>query len=123
MARDLGIRSRIVGCPTVREADGLAVSSRNAYLSPEERSLAPAIRRALLRVAREALGGAVPTPGRVVALARRELRRIPGSRLDYAGLADAATLEEPVRLEGRLRLLAAVRLGRARLIDNIPLSC
>ncbi len=122
MAADLGLPVKIVPCPTVRESDGLALSSRNRYLSPAERARAPGIRAALEWAAAEAR-----RPGRTAAGleagARKRIARIPGSRIDYVRLVDPATLRAPVRLRGRLRLLAAVRIGRTRLIDNVDILC
>ncbi len=119
MTRDLDVPVQIVRVPTVREADGLARSSRNAYLSRDERAAAPALRAALLAGARAArVRGA--TPGQVVAAVRRALSRTP-LRLQYAAVADALTLEPARDLRGPRRLLAAAHLGRTRLIDNVPL--
>jgi pantoate--beta-alanine ligase len=118
MVADLGMPVTILGCPTVREADGLALSSRNAYLSPDERETAPALHRALVRAAAAIRAGA-PT-SRVLSAAGNDLRAA-GFRVDYFALRNAETLapvgdpkKEP------LRLLAAVWLGKTRLIDNIP---
>jgi pantoate--beta-alanine ligase len=102
----------------VREADGLALSSRNAYLSPDERENAPTLHHALVRAAAAIRAGA-PT-SRVLSAAGNDLRAA-GFRVDYFALRNAETLapvgdpkKEP------LRLLAAVWLGKTRLIDNIP---
>ncbi len=110
MTRDLDLPVRVVRVPTVRAKDGLALSSRNAYLTPQERQAAPALRRAL----------------RAGAQARRDVEKTvrralsgTGLRLQYAHLVDAATLEAPTRKTCRRRLLAAAYLGRTRLIDNI----
>lgn len=121
MAADLGLPCRVVGCPTVREPDGLALSSRNAYLSPEQRRQAPRLHAALRLGSALAKRGANPT--RLLSRVRREIAGIPGARIDYVTLADARSLQDARELKGELRLLAAVRLGRTRLIDNIPLSC
>lgn len=115
MARDLNFPVRIVGHPTVREPDGLAVSSRNAYLTPEERSHAPAVYAALRAAAEKT------TPAAVVRAAERAIARIPGARIDYVRLVDAATLEPVRRLDRETTLAAAVFLGRARLIDNLQI--
>lgn len=117
MADDLDLDCRIVGCPTVREKDGLALSSRNAYLSDEERGAAPAIRAAL------ELGAKLWTEGkpreRVEAAVKETLAALGSATIDYASVVDPETLAEPTG--PRARLLAAVRLGRTRLIDNLPL--
>ncbi|MFA5138901.1 MAG: pantoate--beta-alanine ligase [Elusimicrobiota bacterium] len=119
MARDLDLPVRVVGCPTVREADGLAMSSRNAYLCAQEREEAARLHRALRAGAARARRGAALA--RVLREMRREVRRIPGVVIDYLELVDAETLLRPARLKGRLRLLGAIRLRNTRLIDNIPL--
>lgn len=120
MARDLGLPWAIVGCPTLREKDGLAMSSRNRYLSPDERRASPELQAALLEGARAARDAR--TPSAVVEQVKRRLRAIPGARLDYVSLVDARTLAAVKTLKGRLRLLAAVRLGSTRLIDNVAVS-
>lgn len=105
MVRDLDVPVRIVRVPTVREKDGLALSSRNAYLTPEQRAAAPALRRALL-------AGRAAAPRRVEAAVREALKGT-GLTLQYAEIAP-----DP---KGPKRLLAAAYLGKTRLIDNIPL--
>jgi pantoate--beta-alanine ligase len=121
MVRDLNLPVRIFVCPTVREPDGLALSSRNAYLTPAQRRVAPRIYKALSCVPRWHADG-VP-----LAVIRRRLRArlraIPGARIDYVSIADEATLAEVrVARPGRQLLVAvAVFLGTARLIDNIRL--
>jgi len=115
MVRDLDFPIRIVGHPTVREADGLAKSSRNAYLTAPERDVAPGIFLALKNAT------SAGRPSDVVKSARSAIQRLPGARIDYVEAVDAATLA-PLRnrsIPGRLA--AAVYLGRARLIDNVAL--
>lgn len=118
MATDLSMPVAVVGCPTVREADGLAKSSRNVYLSPEERAAAPVLIRALCH-------GAERVRGRVADLdeVRREMAGMvaaePLGTLDYVEIADAETLEPVDTLDRPVRLFGAVRFGRARLIDNV----
>jgi pantoate--beta-alanine ligase len=116
MVRDLNFPVRIVGHETVREVDGLAKSSRNAYLTPEERTVAPGIQAALQAAAGKTTAGAIR------ATARRALEKIPGGRLDYVELVDAETLQPVTNLRRPMRLAAAVFLGKARLIDNIGVS-
>jgi pantoate--beta-alanine ligase len=118
MVRDLDLPLEIVAAPTVREHDGLAMSSRNKYLSAEERATAPAIYRVICAVASNvAAGQAVPD---ACAAAKTELRRA-GFKVDYVEVRDAATLR-PVEGGGRepVRVLAAAWLGSTRLIDNVP---
>ena len=117
MVRDLNLPVAILGAPTIREADGLAMSSRNRYLSSEERRLAPAIHEALQAVAKAARSG-----GDVEAAASEANRVLTwkGFKVDYVAVRDAETLDRPATGPHRpLRVLAAVRLGNTRLIDNV----
>jgi pantoate--beta-alanine ligase len=117
LANDLDIPVKIVGAATVREKDGLAMSSRNAYLSPEQRAAAPALYRVLKESARRIAAGQ-PIVG-VMAEGRAAIERA-GFVLDYFEARHAETLK-PVasRNDGPLRLLAAAKLGTIRLIDNV----
>jgi len=117
MAADLDLGVEIVGVPTVREADGLALSSRNAYLSSEERQQALALPR-ILQAARAAILSGTPVP-EVLDEAHAALRNGGFSRIDYFALVDAATLEPVDRPHGAMRLLAAALIGTTRLIDNL----
>jgi len=117
MAADLSFPVEVVGCPTIREPDGLAMSSRNAYLTPDERAAAPVVHWALVAGAAAIAAGersAAAVRGLVADLISAE----PLAALDYAEVVDADTLQEVDPLTGKLRLLAAARFGRARLIDN-----
>lgn len=117
LVEDLALGVEIFVCPTVREGDGLAMSSRNVYLSPRERAEAPRIRRTLLfadRLFREGEREASRLVGRTSA----ELSRIPGFRLQYLALADPLTLEEQHVAEAGDVLLMAGFFGSTRLIDN-----
>lgn len=116
MVRDLNFPVRIVGHETVREPDGLAKSSRNAYLTAEERAVAPGIQAALRDAA------AKKSPAAITTSARRGLETIPGARIDYVELVDTETLEPARNLRRPMRLAAAVFLGKARLIDNIRIE-
>ncbi|HYM71555.1 MAG TPA: pantoate--beta-alanine ligase [Stellaceae bacterium] len=120
MARDLNLPVEIVGVPTVREADGLALSSRNVYLSADERRLAPGLYRVMRQAAGDIARGA--GAGAILRQAGAELTGL-GFIVEYLELRDAASLAP---LSGALaapaRLLAAVHLGRTRLIDNIPVA-
>ncbi len=115
MAQALALGVDVQGCPTVREADGLALSSRNAYLSPAEREQAPALHRALRAGAAAANDG----PDAVLAAARSVVDDI-GLDLDYLALTDP-DLGEPVPGQDA-RLLIAARVGKPRLIDNVGLT-
>ncbi|MYE24416.1 MAG: pantoate--beta-alanine ligase [Gammaproteobacteria bacterium] len=117
MVRDLDIATEIVGVPTVRAADGLALSSRNQYLTPAERELAPRIHRKLCDV-RDAIDAGARDFGQLEADAAGELRAA-GFAVDYVAVRDAERLVEPEPNTRSLRVLAAARLGGARLIDNI----
>jgi pantoate--beta-alanine ligase len=120
MARDLDLPVEIVDVPTVREPDGLALSSRNVYLSTDERRLAPNLYRAMQAAGREIPVGAAPAP-----ILRRTIDELNGLglRVEYLELRDAATLAPRADTSaGPLRLLAAVHLGRTRLIDNVAVA-
>lgn len=117
MAADLSFPVEVIGCPTVREPDGLAMSSRNVYLSPDERRRAPVLYRAL-RAGAEAIERGERDPAAVRALMTAMIEP-EADRLDYAEVVDAATLQRCDPLTGELRLLVAARFGRARLIDNV----
>jgi pantoate--beta-alanine ligase len=119
MVRDLDIPVEIVGVPTVREADGLALSSRNAYLSSDERSRAIALPNAL-KDARDAILGAVPV-ATALRQAKQALVDAGFLRIDYVALVDAETLDPIDAPEGEMRLIAAATIGKTRLIDNLPL--
>ena len=119
LVADLGISVEIVGVPTVREADGLALSSRNAYLSLEERQQALALPRAL-ETAREAIRSGAPV-FEALYQAHASLRDGGFSRIDYFALVDAATLEPLEEPEGEMRLIAAAVIGATRLIDNVAI--
>ena len=117
MARDLAIATQVIACPTVREPDGLALSSRNVHLTPEQRAAAPVLHRALL-AARDALGGR-RTVGRALRDAMWEtLTAEPLADVDYVSVADGTTLAELDRVDGPALLSLAVRFGTTRLIDN-----
>ena len=118
MVLDLDFPVEIVGVPTQRDADGLALSSRNAYLSDGERVAARALPRALGEAAAAIRAGG--DAGEALANAEARLREAGFDPVDYVALCDAGTLQPVERLEGPARLLAAARIGRTRLIDNLP---
>jgi pantoate--beta-alanine ligase len=120
MARDLDMDVEVVGVPTQRDADGLALSSRNAYLSREERIAARALPRTLVEACQALLDGADVSATLVEAEAR--LRAAGFAPVDYVELRDAGTLEPLTRADRSARLLAAARIGRTRLIDNIAVE-
>ena len=118
MARDLNLDVEIVVCPIVREPDGLALSSRNAYLDPDERKAATVLHRALCAAATEMKAGT-----RDSLELRRAMHKIldaePRARVDYAEIVDAESFEPVVRLGRRSYALLAVHIGKTRLIDNL----
>jgi pantoate--beta-alanine ligase len=121
MARDLAIPTEVIACPTVREPDGLALSSRNVHLSPAERAAAPVLHRALLAAktrwqAGERSGNALREAMRATLAAE------PLADVEYVSVADGSTLAELDRVDGPALLSLAVRFGATRLIDNEPLS-
>ena len=118
MARDLDMPVEIAVCPTVREPDGLALSSRNAYLSPEERQRALALSRAL-RAAQHAVAQGETAADAVLAAARGELGDLDPEYLELRSAEDLSPVE---RVNGSTLLAVAARVGRARLIDNVVLE-
>ena len=117
MAADLGLPTQVVGLPTVREADGLAMSSRNALLSPEQRHQAVALQRAL-----EELGQAIGRGDDVATAVHKaevELRNAGFAPIDYVAYVDGDTLEPLEERSANGRLIAAAFLGKVRLIDNV----
>jgi pantoate--beta-alanine ligase len=122
MMRDLDVAARLVVAPTVRERDGLALSSRNAYLSAEERSRAAGLHRALHAGRAVARAGARDA-GRIESAVRVTLRLLTRpDAIDYVALVDPTTFEPVRKLQGRALLAAAIRLGRTRLIDNVTVT-
>ncbi|MCS6801120.1 MAG: pantoate--beta-alanine ligase [Chloroflexota bacterium] len=119
LVADLALPVEIVACETVRDADGLALSSRNSYLAPEERHRALALSRALFEAAALAAAGE-----REVAVIERRMREVAegaGLVVDYLVIVDPDTLEPLATLDRPARALGAVRLGAVRLIDNLPI--
>ena len=117
MARDLAIPIEVIAHPTVREPDGLALSSRNVHLSPEERAAAPVLRRALL-AARGAWEAGDRSGDSLRQVMRDVLASEPLATPDYVSVADGATLRELDHIDGPALLSMAVRFGSTRLIDN-----
>ncbi len=120
MVADLDLAAEIVGCPTVREPDGLARSSRNAYLSPEEREQAGCLFLGLSEAAAMARAGEREAPVLVAAIAR-EVGGTSLARLDYAALVDDATFEPVTVVDRPVRAIVAARFPSTRLIDNLLL--
>jgi pantoate--beta-alanine ligase len=118
MAADLSFPVEVVGCPTIREPDGLAMSSRNVYLDAAHRAAAPRL-HAALRAGVAAVDAGERDPAAVRAAMHAVLDPVAEAEVDYLEVVDAATLQPVEPLAGELRLLAAARFGTARLIDNV----
>jgi pantoate--beta-alanine ligase len=121
MVADLAFPVEVIVCPTVREPDGLALSSRNTYLTPEERSAAPVLYRAL-REARARYDAGERDAERLRAAMRATLSAEPLAKVDYVSVADLDSLEELTRVDRGALVSLAVRIGQTRLIDNLILS-
>lgn len=119
MVRDLNLPVEICTCPTIREADGLALSSRNAYLSTEDRQTARALFQSLRLACDQCNAGKTPAEARQAML--DFLHTFPGLQLDYATIADAQTLAEIDEPAAEMIALVAARVGSTRLIDNMPI--
>ncbi|HEX9122196.1 MAG TPA: pantoate--beta-alanine ligase [Actinomycetota bacterium] len=120
MAAGRALPVEVVPCPTVREPDGLARSSRNALLTPEQREAAGCLFLALSEAAEAARSGERDA-GKLVAVMAREIGATPVARLDYAAVVDEETFEEVRRIDGKARALVAAWFGTIRLIDNLAL--
>ncbi|HEY3226240.1 MAG TPA: pantoate--beta-alanine ligase [Planctomycetota bacterium] len=118
MATDLNLDVDVRVLPTVREEDGLAMSSRNIYLGPKQRKDAICLYRALQR-AEELVGSGESGAVRVAAEMKRVIHRVKGARIDYIAVVNSDTLEPVKEIKGKTLIAAAVRIGKARLIDNI----
>jgi pantoate--beta-alanine ligase len=121
MVADLDVPTEIVGRPIVREPDGLALSSRNTYLNPEERAAALCLYRGIQAAEKLAAAGE-KARDRIVAEVREIITRTPHSRIDYVALVDPATLQEVEAIRGEARLVLAVWINNTRLIDNTLLT-
>jgi pantoate--beta-alanine ligase len=121
MALDLALPTEVISCPTVREPDGLAVSSRNVHLSPADRAAAPVLHRALAAARARWEAGELDAEA-----LRRAMRKVldaqPLARTEYVSCADASTLAELDRVDGPALLSLAVEVGATRLIDNEPIG-
>lgn len=118
MAADLNMPLEIVVCPTVREPSGLAVSSRNQYLSDQEKEDATNIHKSL-EECRRMIGGGVAQAGQIIAGMRAILEEVPSIEIEYVSIVDTESLESVEEISGRVLIAVAVRIGPARLIDNI----
>ena len=120
LTKDLDLPIDIAGCPIVREPDGLALSSRNAYLNAGERQAAPALHQTLVSTGDALAKGAAVAAS--VSAATAELLKAGFTKVDYIAVCDPASLEELEKVSGQARLLAAAWLGKTRLIDNIAIE-
>ena len=121
LVHDLNVPVEVIGCPIIREPDGLALSSRNRYLDPSERHAAVGISRALFECADRIVAGERDATPLITSLAA-QLSEIAGGRLDYAELVDARTFQPIQRIDADAVLAVAVFFGGARLIDNIHIG-
>jgi len=119
MAADLSLPVEVIGCPIVRDPDGLALSSRNAYLTADERKVAPHLYYSLLAGKRAIEDDGLTDPEAVAEAMAASLAKRSLFTLDYAEVTDPDDLSRPSRIESEVRLLMAARLGRTRLIDNL----
>jgi pantoate--beta-alanine ligase len=119
MTEDLSIPVEVIACPIVRDTDGLALSSRNSYLTPQERVVAPSLYYALLAGKHAIEDDGMTDSQSVVEAIERSIANHPEFSLDYAEVADPAQLTRPAEVEAEVRLCIAAHLGRARLIDNV----
>ncbi len=120
MLKDLDTETRIVRCPIIREEDGLALSSRNAYLEPDERLRARSLSQAL-KTARERVASGIHDSAALIEEARQTVLAADG-KIDYIKIVDAETLEDVASVDKNSRMLMAVFIGKTRLIDNCALD-
>ncbi|MEJ2641690.1 MAG: pantoate--beta-alanine ligase [Desulfosarcinaceae bacterium] len=121
MVRDLNFDLEVVVCPIVRESDGLAMSSRNAYLTPQQRAEAPTLSRALDAAAKRIAAGE-GAAAVIKAGIEKEIRAVADAVIDYVEVVDADTMEAVDTIAGKILIAVAVTLGRTRLIDNIQVE-
>ena len=118
MVADLNMALEVVVCPTVRDSDGLAVSSRNQYLSNRQRSDATCLYRSLQKC-REMIEAGQRDVKTLLGRMREVLDQVPGAQIEYVSIVDSETLQELEQIKGKVLVALAVRIGPARLIDNI----
>jgi pantoate--beta-alanine ligase len=121
MVADLNMPLEIVVCPTVREPDGLAVSSRNKYLSEQQRKDAALIYKSL-QGCRELIESGIRDAAQITAQMRKVLEQVPSIKIEYVSIVDSDTLQSLDRVSGRVLAAVAARIGPARLIDNIVID-
>jgi len=118
MVADLNMSLKIIVCPTIREADGLAVSSRNRYLTDKQKKQAAYIYKSLQK-ARQMIDAGDKNCGAVISLMRKILNQAPSIEIEYINIVDAETAQITTRIAGKVLIAIAVRIGSTRLIDNI----
>ncbi len=118
MVADLNMPLEIVHCPTVRQDDGLAVSSRNQYLSPQQKKDATLIYKSLQKC-REMVESGITDTGELLTQMRKIIRLIPSAKIEYVSIVNAETLENIDRISGKILAAVAIKVGSTRLIDNI----
>ena len=121
MVRELDMNLEIIVCPTVRESDGLAMSSRNTYLTPQERPAANVLYRSLM-LAQDMYHQGEREAGKIKAAMTELVSKVPGANIDYISIADIETLADVEEISGKVLVSMAVRIGKPRLIDNIILG-
>ena len=119
--RDLNFPIEIIPCPIIREEDGLAKSSRNTYLSPEERQAALILSKSL-RLGREAIENGEDNPQRVINIIKENLSTEPLARIDYVEIVDFENIQRVEKIEGETLVAIAVYIGKTRLIDNFIIT-
>jgi pantoate--beta-alanine ligase len=117
----LNIPIEIIGCPTVREPDGLAISSRNAYLAPDERRQAVSLSRALFAAVKRIDAGERDVPT-IQEMLGSEINEAGPAQIEYVDVVDEDTLELMAAVDGPARICLAVRIGSCRLIDNVSVD-
>lgn len=121
MVRELNMNLEIIVCPTVRESDGLAMSSRNIYLTPQERPAANVLYRSLM-LAQDMYHQGEREAGKIKAAMAELVSKAPGANIDYISIADIETLADVEEISGKVLVSIAARIGKPRLIDNIILG-
>ena len=121
MVRDLDFDLQVVVCPTVREADGLAMSSRNAYLTPAQRTEAVVISQSLAE-AQEQVGRGERNAAAIIEMMTARIEAKSDGAIDYIAVVDARTLDRVDTLQGEIIVAVAVQFGKSRLIDNIQVE-
>ncbi len=121
MVKDLNIDTEIISCPIIREKDGLALSSRNTYLSREERNIAPILYKSLI-AAKKMINNGEKNSSNVRRFIVNNINTQPNTNIDYVSIVNAETLEPLKQIQGNILIALAVKLGKTRLIDNIQLE-